>query len=38
MTVPPDTERQRRNVRLAWIHVLIALGIVAAFFWVQTSK
>ena len=33
-----DPERDRRNVRLAWIHVLIAVAIVAAFFWVQVSK
>jgi hypothetical protein len=36
--VSPDPERDRRNVRLAWIHVLIALGFVAAFFWVQASR
>lgn len=38
MTAPPDADRRRRNVRLALVHVLIAVAIVAAFFWVQTSR
>ncbi len=33
-----DPERDRRNVRLAWIHVLIAVGMLAAFLWVQVSR
>lgn len=38
MMATPDPERDRRNVRLAWIHVLIALAVVAAFFWVQAGR
>lgn len=38
MTAPTDPERDRRNVRLALVHVLLAVVIVAAFFFVQTSK
>ena len=35
--VDPD-ERRRSNVRLAVVHVLIALGILAGFIWAQVHR
>jgi len=35
---PDDPELKKRNIRLAWIHVLVALAIVVGFAWVQASK
>ncbi len=33
-----DPQRARRNVQLAWAHVLLALLFVAGFVFVQASK
>jgi hypothetical protein len=35
---PVDPARARRNVILAWVHVLIAVGVLAAFVYVQSQK
>lgn len=34
----PRDERARRNVRLALIHVAIALGFLAWFVWAQVQR
>ena len=34
----PDDERRRRNVRLALIHVALALGFLAWFVWAQVQR
>lgn len=34
----PRDERDRRNVRLFVIHLLIALGFLAAFVWAQVYR
>ncbi len=38
MQSPHDPELARRNVRLAWAHVALALLFVAGFVLVQASK
>lgn len=35
--VDPEA-RRRSNIRLAIVHVLIALGILAAFVWAQVNR
>jgi len=35
---PQQEERRRRNVRLAIIHGLVALGFLVAFVWVQALR
>ena len=35
---PPDDERRRRSVRLAWLHVALALGFLAWFVWAQVHR
>jgi hypothetical protein len=34
----PDDERHRRSVRLAWLHVALALGFLAWFVWAQVHR
>jgi hypothetical protein len=34
----PDDEQRRRNVRLAWLHVALALGFLAWFVWAQVHR
>jgi hypothetical protein len=34
----PDDERSRRNLRLFWIHVLLAAGFLATFIWVTVRQ
>jgi hypothetical protein len=29
---------ERRNLRLFWVHILIALGFLAAFVWVTVQR
>jgi hypothetical protein len=33
-----DDERRRRNIRLAWLHVALALGFLGWFVWAQVHR
>jgi hypothetical protein len=34
----PDREQARRNLRLALVHVVLALGFLAGFVWITVAQ